>query len=305
MTAIVVFGTSSLTGGVSKSAHLQLAHLQSLGIESVGVHTATAVAQSLRYRNAQHLVNASGARSIRLARALVAARRRVVPYFHGEAAFRMHLRTSSIGWLSAATEVWVTNQQMKVALEERTSVPVLVVAPTLHSQNITVVDWPTEIQSVAITEGRGNPVYGAEFAAEVLFDLNARHGVALESTYISYGWSSPEAPTFSSLPLSRLSRQLIQPGREAFESAIRATSLLLRPTESDGDSISVREALTWGIPVLASDVAPRPKGTFVLPLSVPRWSDALAGVHQPPSSTGDGLGERLDIALSRLVSRLG
>ena len=39
----------------------------------------------------------------------------------------------------------------------------------------------------------------------------------------------------------------------------------LRPTRTDGDANSVREALYAGVPVLASDAAPRPEGTVVYP----------------------------------------
>lgn len=44
---------------------------------------------------------------------------------------------------------------------------------------------------------------------------------------------------------------------------IARTSVFLRPTLTDGDAVSVREALSFGVPVVASDVAPRPTGTIV------------------------------------------
>jgi glycosyltransferase involved in cell wall biosynthesis len=44
---------------------------------------------------------------------------------------------------------------------------------------------------------------------------------------------------------------------------IARSALFLRPTTTDGDAVSVREALGLGVPVVASDVAPRPPGTIL------------------------------------------
>lgn len=44
---------------------------------------------------------------------------------------------------------------------------------------------------------------------------------------------------------------------------IKAATVLLRPTTTDGDAVSIREALHFGRPVVASDAVPRPAGTVV------------------------------------------
>jgi glycosyltransferase involved in cell wall biosynthesis len=46
-------------------------------------------------------------------------------------------------------------------------------------------------------------------------------------------------------------------------SIMSAADLFVRPSITDGDSISVREALSIGIPVLASGASPRPEGTIL------------------------------------------
>ncbi|HYR44188.1 MAG TPA: glycosyltransferase family 4 protein [Terriglobia bacterium] len=43
------------------------------------------------------------------------------------------------------------------------------------------------------------------------------------------------------------------------------SDVFLRPTFTDGDSISVREALGLGVPVVASNVGTRPEGTLLFP----------------------------------------
>lgn len=43
------------------------------------------------------------------------------------------------------------------------------------------------------------------------------------------------------------------------------TDIFLRPTRTDGDANSIREALYSGVPVLTSDAAPRPEGVVLYP----------------------------------------
>jgi len=47
----------------------------------------------------------------------------------------------------------------------------------------------------------------------------------------------------------------------SFVKLIEASDIMIRPTQTDGDALSVREALFLGKAVLASDVVSRPEGT--------------------------------------------
>lgn len=49
----------------------------------------------------------------------------------------------------------------------------------------------------------------------------------------------------------------------SFAGVLRQCDLFVRPTITDGDAISVREALWYGKPVIASDAAVRPQGTIL------------------------------------------
>lgn len=51
--------------------------------------------------------------------------------------------------------------------------------------------------------------------------------------------------------------------------AIADSDLMLRTTMYDGDSISVREAIHFGVPVVATDRAPRPEGVRLIPAQDP------------------------------------
>lgn len=62
------------------------------------------------------------------------------------------------------------------------------------------------------------------------------------------------------------------------------SSAFVRPTFKDGDSISVREALALGLPVVASDVGFRPHGTILFKAGdVNGLVEAAAGVFQRKS----------------------
>jgi hypothetical protein len=43
----------------------------------------------------------------------------------------------------------------------------------------------------------------------------------------------------------------------------------LRPTKSDGDALSIRESLFLKIPVITSNVVPRPSGSIVYDINSP------------------------------------
>ena len=49
----------------------------------------------------------------------------------------------------------------------------------------------------------------------------------------------------------------------SFVKLIKYSDLVLRPTCTDGDALTVREALFLGKPVIASDIVSRPEGTIL------------------------------------------
>lgn len=49
----------------------------------------------------------------------------------------------------------------------------------------------------------------------------------------------------------------------SFVRLITYSDIILRPTNTDGDALTIREALHFGKPIIASDVIPRPEGTIL------------------------------------------
>jgi len=68
--------------------------------------------------------------------------------------------------------------------------------------------------------------------------------------------------------------------------AIAESSVLLRPTRYDGDSIAVREALHFRTPVIASDNSPRPPGVHVVSLEdLPALIAVIENVLRSPRTS--------------------
>jgi glycosyltransferase involved in cell wall biosynthesis len=55
----------------------------------------------------------------------------------------------------------------------------------------------------------------------------------------------------------------ITDGLPVMHPLMRHSDLFVRPTNTDGDAVSIREALHFGVPVVASDVSPRPQGAVL------------------------------------------
>lgn len=108
-----------------------------------------------------------------------------------------------------------------------------------------------------------SPVYGREMMFLALRTLSRRYpdiGLAV------FGPGTRTADFEEAAKLhgvGGLIENLAELPHEQSLSVIAASDAFIRPTTADGDSISVREALTLNVPCVASDVAQRPVGTHV------------------------------------------
>jgi glycogen synthase len=93
---------------------------------------------------------------------------------------------------------------------------------------------------------------------------------------------------------------------EPLTAAFEFTSVFLRPTLTDGDAVSIREALAAGVPVVASDVVRRPRGVVTLGFEVSQWCTAILEARtrsEPRFPSGSGQDELL--ALMNIYAALG
>jgi glycosyltransferase involved in cell wall biosynthesis len=72
-----------------------------------------------------------------------------------------------------------------------------------------------------------------------------------------------------------------------FSALIKVSDVTIRATQTDGDSISVRESLYFNVPVIASDVSYRPKGTIIFKKN--DFVDLSEKIVSAPQRNIDGL----------------
>lgn len=117
-------------------------------------------------------------------------------------------------------------------------------------------------------DSQGRDLYGFDLCIELVHHLKARH----PSVGLVVCLPQVALPDYYAVLRQRIVEHGIEghvlfvtdPLDEAFP-LWQASDLYLRATSSDGDSLAVREAISLGVPVVASDASPRPAGTVVFP----------------------------------------
>lgn len=120
-----------------------------------------------------------------------------------------------------------------------------------------------------ITFFKGEDVYGIDLCIELCYKLKQNwNNVGLIFFLPEFLWGKEEKQHFSYLQqrLIELNLQnnfLFVTRSYPFHPILLKSSIFIRPTNTDGDAISIREALYFGIPSVASDVVSRPDGTII------------------------------------------
>ena len=123
----------------------------------------------------------------------------------------------------------------------------------------------------------GGDVYGIDVAARAFSDLAAEVRTLKLALFFAHPPRGRQAKRY----IARIQAQLDRdwPGRtrvavgQPLVPSFDRRTVYLRPSRTDGDAVSVREALARQVPVIASDAASRPRGVRVVPLNDSRaWA---------------------------------
>jgi glycosyltransferase involved in cell wall biosynthesis len=117
----------------------------------------------------------------------------------------------------------------------------------------------------------GRDVYGLDVAVEAYERLAIEFPHLRLALFIAERPSRRRARKYLERLQGRLARaglsdRVLVPFGLPLVPAFRHDVILLRPTRTDGDALSVREALHAGVPVIASDAVERPPGTTTFPV---------------------------------------
>jgi glycosyltransferase involved in cell wall biosynthesis len=144
-------------------------------------------------------------------------------------------------------------------------------------------------------QGRHEDVYGLDVAVETFARLAHRHSDLRLGIFLAHPPRRRKAKRFLGEMLERTRREGLEDRTavivgESLAPVFAHDVIYLRPSRTDGDAVSIREALDAGVRVLASDAILRPSGTQVLPTGdVDAWCEAVERELQPgPSENGRG-----------------
>lgn len=116
-------------------------------------------------------------------------------------------------------------------------------------------------------DSHGRDLYGIKNLVELVSRLR-QAGVEIKCLLAVADWREEMVPECLKADIRKLERSgdlVFMVGQYEFWPIYRYLDCFLRLTSTDGDSVSVKEALHYGCPVVATDVVPRPDGVVLFP----------------------------------------
>jgi glycosyltransferase involved in cell wall biosynthesis len=137
------------------------------------------------------------------------------------------------------------------------------------------------------TDSRGELIYGVDFAFELFARLAAQHPGLRLAIFLAKPPNGPAERRRLQHLLQHAATQGVADRvriatAEPLAPALTFDSIVLRPSRTDGDAVTVREALAAGRPVIASNAVQRPDGVEALPLDHVVWSTAIGKLLSEP-----------------------
>jgi glycogen(starch) synthase len=130
------------------------------------------------------------------------------------------------------------------------------------------------------TDSRRQSIYGVDFAMDIFASLVA----CCPDLRLAIFLAKPPATTAERQRLNHLQQRASAQGlndrvriavAEPLAPALAFDTVVMRPSTTDGDAVTIREALAAGRPVVASDVVRRPDGVRTLPLDRTTWREEI------------------------------
>ncbi|MDN5789290.1 MAG: glycosyltransferase [Micrococcales bacterium] len=206
--------------------------------------------------------------------------------------------------LRAYDEIWTVNDEILALLPPALRARATVVTPFDASMASCGADTGRDPHSMAMATNAGLAHYNADVGIEV-GRLVRTAWPDLTLTILAYGNDGPDlARLRERVATERWITMPFDLPRGEVSAVLRQAGTFLRPTSWDGDSVIVREALASGARVVASDVAPRPRGVELAPLEPVALAEAV--LHGGTPSEGLGVTETtLAQAATAALARLG
>jgi glycosyltransferase involved in cell wall biosynthesis len=168
-----------------------------------------------------------------------------------------------------------------------------------------------EHEPIVCTTGAAAPEYGLEGALEAVGALAASRFPRIGFVVVLTPYGTPDGESAFLAATNRhalAGRVLVARGLPDFTALLRRSDAFVRPALVDGDSISVREALSFGVPTVASDTPFRPEGTVVFRKGdaedmAARLADAFASGRCDPAAAHEESARNI-AALLEVYSRV-
>jgi hypothetical protein len=208
--------------------------------------------------------------------------------------------------LHAYDEIWAVNDQIRGVLPGSLQDRVRVVTPFVPTPaEPTGVVPRRDPHAVAVATNAGLAHYHAELAVEAVRIVRAADWPDATLRVLAYGHEGEQLARLRATvaPLDWVTLTFDSPAEEV-RAVLASSGVFLRPTDWDGDSVIVREALDAGARVVASDTAPRPLGVELAPLEATALAVAVARGGRPSDGSGLAVDSLRDAARSA-IARLG